>query len=349
MDGNVTWIHSDHLHSATILTDANGNEVRRLAYRAFGEELENSGSGEAPKYAYTGKERDASGLMYYGARYYDPVLSRFITADTVYDAGPQGLNRYAYALNNPIVYNDPSGHMSNPFALLFGWLQDSPVGVQVGNQMRAEAEGAAKGAVEGTALFATVMSISPDDAVVEAVQYAADKSGNKTLSKAVMIGGIVFSVDDVASPRAWKKWKKAKEAVKEIFKDSGDEVVEEVSKKALPVHKVSRSQYPNHTQMLENAQEQGHSLQNLKRGQGTRAAKKNRYQSQKEIRKQQGGPPDGYDYDEFPYASVEQGGAGAYVEPVPSAENQAAGRDLGTFYREQGVNYGDEYDVEITD
>ena len=32
--------------------------------------------------------------MYYGARYYDPALARFITADTVYDAGPQGLNRY---------------------------------------------------------------------------------------------------------------------------------------------------------------------------------------------------------------------------------------------------------------
>ena len=45
--------------------------------------------------------------MYYGARYYDPALSRFITADTVYDAGPQGLNRYSYALNNPIIYNDP--------------------------------------------------------------------------------------------------------------------------------------------------------------------------------------------------------------------------------------------------
>ncbi|MCP4404507.1 MAG: hypothetical protein GY801_45300 [bacterium] len=121
------------------------------------------------------------------------------------------------------------------------------------------------------------------------------------------------------------------------------------AKAKQPAHKVSRSQYPNHTKMLENAQTQGHSLQNLKRGQGTRAAKKNRYQSQKDIRKRQGGPTDGYDYDEFPYASTEQGGAGAYVEPVPSAENQAAGRDLGIFYREQNVTYGDEFDVEITD
>ncbi len=51
--------------------------------------------------------------MYYGARYYDPALSRFITPDTMYDRGPQGLNRYSYALNNPIRYNDPSGHFIN--------------------------------------------------------------------------------------------------------------------------------------------------------------------------------------------------------------------------------------------
>ena len=36
----------------------------RLAYRAFGEELENRGSGSAPAYSYTAKERDATGLMY---------------------------------------------------------------------------------------------------------------------------------------------------------------------------------------------------------------------------------------------------------------------------------------------
>ena len=94
-----------------ILTDADGVEIHRLVYRAFGEELENSGSGSAPTYSYTGKELDSSGLMYYGARYYDPALSRFITADTVYDgSSPQGLNRYSYVLNNPILYIDPSGH-----------------------------------------------------------------------------------------------------------------------------------------------------------------------------------------------------------------------------------------------
>ncbi|MDY0093176.1 MAG: RHS repeat-associated core domain-containing protein [Candidatus Vecturithrix sp.] len=109
-DGAWTWIHADHLHSATVITDENGTEVRRLAYRAFGEEALNTGTGDTPPYTYTGKELDRTGLYYYGARYYDPVLARFISPDTVYDRGPQGLNRYSYALNNPILYFDPMGY-----------------------------------------------------------------------------------------------------------------------------------------------------------------------------------------------------------------------------------------------
>lgn len=116
-----------------------------------------------------------------------------------------------------------------------------------------------------------------------------------------------------------------------------------------PVLTVSREQYPNHAKMLENAQEKGHSLEGLERGSGTRAAQKNRYQAQKDIRKQQGSPPEGYDYDEFPYASTKQGGAGSHVEPVLSEENQAVGRDLGKFYREQGIKENDKFDIKIID
>ncbi|WP_447971237.1 LamG-like jellyroll fold domain-containing protein [Nitrospira sp. M1] len=73
-----------------------------------------SGSGTANvPYRYTGKEQDNStGLYYYEARYYDPVLGRFISADTIVPSAtdPQALNRYSYARNNPIIFNDPSGH-----------------------------------------------------------------------------------------------------------------------------------------------------------------------------------------------------------------------------------------------
>src|SRR5690606_22481115 len=70
-----------------------------------------TGEGLRIKHKFTGQEQDSSGLYYYGARYYDPELGRFIQPDTFLD----GLNRYAYCGNNPINFIDPTGHdVSNP-------------------------------------------------------------------------------------------------------------------------------------------------------------------------------------------------------------------------------------------
>ncbi|MHB8702452.1 MAG: RHS repeat-associated core domain-containing protein [Nitrososphaerales archaeon] len=65
-------------------------------------------------FMYTGKQFDPStGLYYYGARFYDDVLGRFITEDTNTGSreDPQSLNRYIYARDNPMSLVDPSGHM----------------------------------------------------------------------------------------------------------------------------------------------------------------------------------------------------------------------------------------------
>jgi RHS repeat-associated protein len=64
-------------------------------------------------YTFTGQKLDEStGLMYYGARYYDPALGRFISADPIVPepGNPQSLNRYSYVLNNPVRNTDPTGH-----------------------------------------------------------------------------------------------------------------------------------------------------------------------------------------------------------------------------------------------
>jgi RHS repeat-associated protein len=53
-----------------------------------------------------------TGLVNFKARMFDPMLGRFIQPDTLTPGGPQGLNRYSYSINNPINYNDPSGHMA---------------------------------------------------------------------------------------------------------------------------------------------------------------------------------------------------------------------------------------------
>jgi RHS repeat-associated protein len=64
---------------------------------------------------YTGQENDSeTGLDYYNARYYDPHIRRFIQPDDVVQDiyNPQALNVYSYALNNPLRYTDPTGHVS---------------------------------------------------------------------------------------------------------------------------------------------------------------------------------------------------------------------------------------------
>jgi RHS repeat-associated protein len=63
------------------------------------------------KHLYTGKEKDSSGLYYYGARYYDPEIGRFITRDTQKGViwNSQSLNRFTYCYNNPMCYADPDG------------------------------------------------------------------------------------------------------------------------------------------------------------------------------------------------------------------------------------------------
>ena len=63
---------------------------------------------------YTGQINDVEiGLYFYQARYYDGALGRFIQADSIVPSPqePQSYNRYAYTLNNPLKYTDPTGHL----------------------------------------------------------------------------------------------------------------------------------------------------------------------------------------------------------------------------------------------
>jgi len=113
-DGNMFYYHPDHLGSTTLVTNESGDVVEETAYLPYGELIE----GGEDRYLFTGKEKDVgTGLMYYGARYYDSYLRHFIQPDSllpdVYD--PQQLNRYAYARNNPYRYVDPSGEFSISF------------------------------------------------------------------------------------------------------------------------------------------------------------------------------------------------------------------------------------------
>ena len=107
-DGSVTYetsyYHLDHLNSTKCVSDSNGKVAVRYIYRAFGSQLAEISDGEA-KYTYGGKELDDTNLYYFGARYYDAEVGRFISEDPAQD----GWNWYLYCNDNPLKFKDSTG------------------------------------------------------------------------------------------------------------------------------------------------------------------------------------------------------------------------------------------------
>ena len=83
----------------------------QLRHHPYGSERWTEGEAQTD-FDFTGQRKAGFGLLDYNARYYDPVLGRFISADTVVPSAynPQAWNRYSYTANNPLKYTDPSGH-----------------------------------------------------------------------------------------------------------------------------------------------------------------------------------------------------------------------------------------------
>jgi RHS repeat-associated protein len=92
-----------------------GSKAAEVRYRAWGEDRYTSGTSPT-SYRYAGHRVEASlGLYYYGVRWYDSSLGRFLSADTIVPnpGDPQAWDRYAAMNNNPVVFVDPSGHLAD--------------------------------------------------------------------------------------------------------------------------------------------------------------------------------------------------------------------------------------------
>jgi len=114
-DGTIIFYINDPLGSPLILMDEDGNIVKRYRFDPFGN-LEAQWGTEPNRYLFTGKEKDENGLYYFGARYYNPRLGRFVTPDPEPRVpgkrlleNPQLTTPYAYCINNPLRYIDPDG------------------------------------------------------------------------------------------------------------------------------------------------------------------------------------------------------------------------------------------------
>ncbi|MBM3250058.1 MAG: hypothetical protein FJZ09_04340 [Candidatus Omnitrophica bacterium] len=123
----ISYYHPDHLGSSNSISNSSGSLAQLSEYRPFGELSRNSGN--ATNYYFTGKELDSTGLYYYGARYYDAAIGRFITPDPVDQnyTTPQSLNRYSYCRNNPLRYIDPTGN----YELDINEIEPGDIGMQL--------------------------------------------------------------------------------------------------------------------------------------------------------------------------------------------------------------------------
>ncbi|HYC61124.1 MAG TPA: RHS repeat-associated core domain-containing protein [Thermoanaerobaculia bacterium] len=106
----LRFYHPDHLGSSAVMTDRHGTPIHRVSYSPWGQERGAEGP-FVPKLQFNFKEKDASGFYDYGARLYNPLTGRWLSPDT---SLADGLNRYAYARNNPWTLIDPDGHETEP-------------------------------------------------------------------------------------------------------------------------------------------------------------------------------------------------------------------------------------------
>lgn len=109
-------LQADELGNVLKVTDEGGTVTQTTRYDPFGNINFQNGTDPNP-YGYAGKPYDqATGLIYFGARYYDPQLGRYLTRDPL----AQGVNHYLYVDNNPLVRRDifglcMDGTCSSPF------------------------------------------------------------------------------------------------------------------------------------------------------------------------------------------------------------------------------------------
>lgn len=210
--GSTTyWLHTDHLGSVNVETTSTGATVQRQKYFAFGDRLETDTSLLESR-GFTGQRQDdETGLFYLHARYYDPHLARFISPDpTIPTSEVVGLNRYAYAGNDPVNHTDRNG--LGWFSRLFHISGDSFVGRLLG---------------KGVTNFVNSASRDLQAAVVLGVTFAEPellllkgwrndvREANQTLlhaSRAIPVVGGILSMAVMADPLYplstgdWKGW-----------------------------------------------------------------------------------------------------------------------------------------------
>ncbi|MGQ2872269.1 RHS repeat-associated core domain-containing protein [Leptospira santarosai] len=116
--GALAYYLTDQVDSVSHVLDDEGNTLSQMQYQPYGETFVQRGDlNFSPKYNSQELDRE-SGFYFFNARYYDPGIARFTSADTIIDGefDTQGWNRFSYVKGNPIGAKDPSGHCTSPMS-----------------------------------------------------------------------------------------------------------------------------------------------------------------------------------------------------------------------------------------
>ena len=201
------YYQTDHLGSTKLTTSENGETVTEMQYRPFGVQVNTT----EERYTFNGKELDESGLYYFGARYYDPVIGRFISRDPLTGErnSPQTLNRYVYCLNNPLKYIDPGGtDPQETVEEIFQRLQNVDLAVLEELQELVDSE-----------IMTTLEALK---VILELLGYRIDPDNttDKVL-RVIVEGGLLlsFEIDDTIPE--WGKFDTATSTIKVKFAKSG--------------------------------------------------------------------------------------------------------------------------------
>lgn len=181
------YLLKDQIGTTSLVTDGNGTVAASATYLPYGEILGTPPAGY--RFGFTGRELDVtSQLLYFDARYYDAFLGRFISSDDQLAAdlgAADALNRYAYALNSPLVMVDPDGHF--PWSILID------IGLVVaGIALAAVTEGA------GAAVLASTLTSAGTAGMTYDVRNGTHGTDFATWGKTVGVGAAFGAVSGAA-------------------------------------------------------------------------------------------------------------------------------------------------------
>ncbi|MFA7179335.1 MAG: RHS repeat-associated core domain-containing protein [Dehalococcoidales bacterium] len=204
-DGNEYFYVKDLLGNIIRIIDTNGATLVEYQYDAYGNILhviDTSGSlalSTINPYTYRGYRYDAEISYYYcNARYYQPLIGRWLNADHVAFLDPEGtggLNLFGYCGNNPVMYSDPSGHAWWHWAIAVG------IVIGIGIAVVCTAGGAlyAFGAV-----MSAMYGVASSSAMLTVLSFAFVGAGMALAGSSMYAAGTASSIQDFADQGNWR-------------------------------------------------------------------------------------------------------------------------------------------------